>query len=150
MTKLKVAQELIDLFYPVGTYYETSNTNFNPNTEWGGTWVEDTGGRVTMGSGNPSKNTTDNRGAIPDNALSWFYPVNERGGQFDHQLTITEMPSHNHWAIMNDGRGSFWSGQTANTGSGTAYDGYCAYTGQNAPHNIIQPYIVVKRWHRTA
>lgn len=25
---------LLDLFYPIGTYYETSNANFNPNTAW--------------------------------------------------------------------------------------------------------------------
>ena len=24
---------LLDIFYPVGTYYETSNSNFNPNEE---------------------------------------------------------------------------------------------------------------------
>lgn len=35
---------LIDLFYPVGSYYETSDTTFNPNTAWGGTWVLETDG----------------------------------------------------------------------------------------------------------
>lgn len=35
-------------FYPVGSYYETSDSNFDPNLEWGGTWVEDTNGRVTV------------------------------------------------------------------------------------------------------
>lgn len=28
--------------YPVGSYYETSDSNFNPNTEWGGTWNKET------------------------------------------------------------------------------------------------------------
>lgn len=28
--------------YPVGSYYETSDTTFDPNIAWGGTWVEDT------------------------------------------------------------------------------------------------------------
>ena len=28
--------------YPVGSYYETSDANFNPNTAWGGTWVLET------------------------------------------------------------------------------------------------------------
>ena len=35
-------------FYPVGSYYETSDSNFDPNLEWGGTWVEDSKGRVTV------------------------------------------------------------------------------------------------------
>lgn len=26
---------LLNLFYPVGSYYETSDANFNPNIEWG-------------------------------------------------------------------------------------------------------------------
>ena len=26
--------------YPVGSFYETSDTNFNPNVSFGGTWVE--------------------------------------------------------------------------------------------------------------
>ena len=27
---------LLDLFYPIGIYIETSNEDFNPNTQWGG------------------------------------------------------------------------------------------------------------------
>lgn len=27
--------DLLDFFYPVGTYYETSDVNFNPNLNWG-------------------------------------------------------------------------------------------------------------------
>lgn len=26
---------LLDIFYPVGSYYESSNKDFNPNTDWG-------------------------------------------------------------------------------------------------------------------
>lgn len=29
-------------FYPVGSYYETSNSGFNPNNTWGGTWTSET------------------------------------------------------------------------------------------------------------
>lgn len=39
---------LLDVFYPVGSYYETSDTSFDPNVSWGGTWVEDTAGRVLI------------------------------------------------------------------------------------------------------
>lgn len=28
--------EFLDVFYPVGTIYETLDTNFNPNESWGG------------------------------------------------------------------------------------------------------------------
>lgn len=30
--------ELLDVFYPIGSFYETTNSSFDPNTEWGGTW----------------------------------------------------------------------------------------------------------------
>lgn len=29
---------LADIFYPVGSYYKTSDADFDPNTAWGGTW----------------------------------------------------------------------------------------------------------------
>lgn len=31
---------VFDTFYPVGSYYETSDSTFDPNTAWGGTWVK--------------------------------------------------------------------------------------------------------------
>ena len=44
---LKIFEELgftnpLNRFYPVGSYYETSDANFNPNTAWGGTWNKET------------------------------------------------------------------------------------------------------------
>lgn len=30
--------QAMELFYPVGSYFETSDSTFDPNTEWGGTW----------------------------------------------------------------------------------------------------------------
>lgn len=33
---------VFDTFYPVGSYYETSDSTFDPNTAWGGTWQKDT------------------------------------------------------------------------------------------------------------
>ena len=32
---------LLDFFYPIGTYYETTNTSFNPNITFGGTWIQE-------------------------------------------------------------------------------------------------------------
>lgn len=43
--------EFLDLFYPVGSYYETSNSSFDPNTAWGGTWVLEAAGNVHIGAG---------------------------------------------------------------------------------------------------
>ena len=35
-----IPRAMLDFFYPVGTCYETKDSNFNPNTSWGGTWTK--------------------------------------------------------------------------------------------------------------
>lgn len=39
-------RSIFDIFYPVGSYYETSDSIFNPNTIWGGSWILETEGLV--------------------------------------------------------------------------------------------------------
>ena len=34
--------ELLDIMYPIGSYYETADMNFDPNVKWGGNWVSET------------------------------------------------------------------------------------------------------------
>ena len=158
---------LLDVFYPVGSYYETSNTSFNPNTSWGGTWVEDTYGRVTVAYQS-------------DNAD--FDTVGEVGGSTTVTLQLSQIPEHCHGDNGGTSIGS--SGAHNHTGrfkeqkypnSGGSRD-FCRKWGADAPdttgnvfagsdgkhthtltkqgggqaHNNLQPYIVVKRWHRTA
>ena len=33
-----IIPKLLNIFYPIGSYYETSDTSFDPNTSMGGTW----------------------------------------------------------------------------------------------------------------
>ena len=40
--KILQTKSQLDYYYPVGSYYETSDASFNPNTAWGGTWVQET------------------------------------------------------------------------------------------------------------
>lgn len=124
---------IIDIFYPVGSYYETSDTAFNPNTAWGGTWVEDSAGLVTV-----AKDT------------GTFATVGDTGGEETHTLTTAEIPSHSHtgkgWAAVTDGSGPY--NVLGANGTSTTYS--VNATGGGAAHNILQPYVVVKRWHRTA
>lgn len=44
--KILQTKSQLDYYYPVGSYYETSDANFNPNTAWGGTWVLEAEGIV--------------------------------------------------------------------------------------------------------
>lgn len=39
-------EKLLNLFYPVGTFYISKNASFDPNTEWGGTWVKVDAGKT--------------------------------------------------------------------------------------------------------
>lgn len=130
---------MIDIFYPVGSYYETSDTAFDPNTAWGGTWVQEISGQVHVSAGTgysvsgANTNTSD-------------------GGEKTHILTVNEMPAHNHGISINGGSttGSYMTytyGSEKRFYSGTDF---VANTGGGQAHNNMQPYIVVNRWHRTA
>lgn len=128
------ALELIDLFYPVGSYYETSDANFNPNTTWIGTWVLDSQGRVTVSQDSGT-----------------FATIGATGGEETHQLTTNEMPSHTHEVAGRNGNTS--AGTNCYQGrswSGTNMSVVTSSRGGDAAHNNLQPYVVVKRWHRTA
>ena len=129
----------LDYFYPVGTYYETSDSDFNPNTAWGGIWVEDTKGKMLV--------------AIDRDVVD-FNTVNKTGGEKEHTLSINEMPSHQHkMSLANYNGTDNVSGVTWSASSSKRY----AYSndmvepvGGSKAHNNMPPYIVVKRWHRTA
>lgn len=95
---------LLDFFYPVGTYYETSDSDFDPNTVWGGTWVQDSKGKVLVGKsdsgvfsannntiGNESINLT--LGQLPSHSHTY----NEAASVTDDTtLSISQIPKHTH------------------------------------------------------
>lgn len=126
---------IIDISYPVGSYYETSDTSFDPNVNWHGTWVLDSAGRVTVAQ---------------DTGQDEFKTVGNTGGEAKHTLTIDEMPSHSHSTQLKadkqaGGSGTYFSRYVSGaTNQGTLK------VGGDQPHNNMPPYIVVKRWHRTA
>lgn len=127
--------KLLDFIYPVGSYYETSDTSFNPNTAWGGTWLEDTKGRVTVAL---DSDDTD------------FDTINETGGS-------KYLQSHYHTAGKYDNLGIAHasvvsgSGQTSLVASGSSATTHISTnTAGSGNSQNLQPYIVVKRWHRTA
>lgn len=157
--------------YPVGSYYETSDTSFNPNVTWGGTWVLDSQGRVTVAQNSGTFATIGSTGG--SESASHYHTTSS------HTLTLSEIPSHSHSAYNS----SFVeSDQLIHTGSVgksvsslSSGDAHIAFTystgvthsssttwyaggGQghthgntgNATASTIQPYVVVRRWHRTA
>lgn len=145
-----IVPKLLNIFYPVGSYYETSNTSFDPNISMGGTWELETDGTVLVSKSNAtgSKFNTNIGGVVGEEA---------------HTLTINEMPSHQH------GENIEYSGHlqayTLIDGGGPTTNGYYLggdyyeYTGpqvltesigEGQAHNIVQPSKITNRWHRTA
>ena len=131
-------QMIVDLVHPVGSYYETSDASFDPNTAWGGTWVEDTEGLITV-----AYKQTD----------SDFRTVGNTGGSKTHTQTIAEMPTHAHdlgtiWR-QSGGYGQITASPTSGANRANITNSNVT-TGEGQAMNIMNPYIVVKRWHRTA
>ena len=143
---------LINLFYPVGSYYETSSTTFDPNTSWYGTWKLDSVGRVTVSY---------------DSSQSEFNTVGKTGGSkylqsHTHTGTTSVNGEHTHtfngwWTF---GSGYFDGAVSRSRQSDSAITGpfnpagahshtFTTDSAGSGNSGNLQPYIVVRRWHRT-
>lgn len=132
---------IFDLIYPVGSIYISVNST-NPSTLFGGEWerLED---RFLLGAGDT-------------------YAAGSRGGEATHELTVNELPSHNHGV-----RVQWWDDETTvNTVSvGTTPVGVSSSSGHlsvdrqdkdpvtktqggGAAHNNMPPYLAVFMWKR--
>jgi len=143
------AANIADVVYPVGAIFTTVTAYANSAavvTAIGGTtWVAFGAGKVLVGV---------------DSSDTDFDVVEETGGAKtdSHTLTTSEIPSHNHqfkapesgtWgtsyistldgSAYGEGLGDIRSYYTTDTGGGSAHE-----------HDIVQPYITVYMWKRTA
>ena len=151
--------EIIKKVYPVGSIY-MSTVSTNPATLFGfGTWEAMPAGRVLLAQGKSSWGTTYNAGST--------------GGEATHTLTVGEIPSHTHGASANTtGEHKHGAPATGNyNGGGTGFDDgggnnpnytrcYTSIngnhshtitinnTGNNQPHNNLQPYVTCYIWKR--
>jgi len=146
----KIQAAVFLLAHPVGAIY-TSVDSANPGTANGGTWVAWGAGRVPLAMGN--------------NGTTNYTTVEATGGEEKHTLTVAELASHNHdhyeW-LMNGAASSgahYGFGYQTGTGSLNVESSYHtsgevqfgnAPTGSSTPHNVMQPYITVYMWKRTA
>lgn len=163
---------MLDFFYPVGSYYETSDTDFDPNVKWGGTWELELAGMVHVSAGTGY-------------TVSGANTNTKDGGNATETLALTQIPSHNHNSRTVSGwfniRGNStsavmilsvsggvvtrkdvtWSGSHSHvdmpSGTNPNYETVtinATHThdaqGGGQAHNNMQPYIIVNRWHRTA
>lgn len=104
---------------------------------------------ITYGSGDgfTTFNLPDLQGKIPvgkDENDEDFDTLGNTGGEKEHTLTIEEMPSHNHQSSNyfegSGGTSGVWA--VRSLADLTGYKDVSSQTGENQPHNILQPYIV--------
>lgn len=137
---------LLDLFYPIGIYIETSNEDFNPNTQWGGVWVEDTKGLTPVSAYRDSEINPNTNDKV-------YIKQGQILGETNHTLTINEMPSHRHSIFTNYNGSSLGSNDclARPIGGLTEWKNNSVYmeaTGGSSSHNNTQPSIGVYKWHR--
>lgn len=103
------------------------------------------------GDGTDTFNLPDLRGRIPIGAGSndndtHNFALGSTGGEYEHTLTVAEMPSHKHnltWYDAGSGGGAklpYGLSSTKKTGGDASAIGNA---GGNSPHNNIQPYSTV-------
>ena len=127
--------------YPVGSIYMNATNATNPGTLLGfGTWTAFGEGRVLIGI---------------DSSDTDFDTAEETGGSKTHTLTEAQLPSHRHQVGSNDSgtgtggaAGNMELVRDAGTGNGPAVNS--SFTGSGDAHTIVQPYIIVYMWKRTA
>lgn len=131
---------IVDIVYPTGSIYMSINST-SPATLFGGTWeqIKDV---FLLSAG--------------DKHLG-----GSTGGEEEHTLNISEMPSHKHvgltWAGRSDMPISFGTdGEIVEEGYGLEWSHPLAYntdihtneTGSDQPHNNMPPYLTVYVWKR--
>lgn len=128
---------VLDNVYPVGSIYMNVNST-NPGTLFGGTW-EQIQGRFLLG-------------------MSSSYPAGSQGGEAEHTLTESELPSIAPKLCVGTNSNE-WLGYintNASKSSNLATIGYKDGTALTVPfggsrsHNNMPPYLSVYIWTRTA
>lgn len=160
-TKKASISALLDLFYPVGSYYVTSDANFNPNESWGGTWKLDNDGTALVSKSlETSSLFNKDLGTIIGNEKH-SHKYGMQLGLFYDEITTDQ---DNFAGIINyleDGTtnivphevlGLETMGVNSSTEKATKAEQMTIfrYSGQNEYMSSIQPSKVVNRWHREA
>ena len=128
--------DIVNHIYPVGSIF-LSFTNVNPSVRFTGTtWVQVSQGRFVVGVG------TGN-----DGIQNKIFEAGNNTGEYTHQLTIAEMPSHTHQTYgrqsTDDDEGS------GNNPSAKSFLTESSATGGDQYHNNTPPGFGLYVWQRT-
>lgn len=125
---------LVDLFYPIGSIYMSTNQTDDPQSRFSGTYWLPIYDRFLLAAGST-------------------YKAGSTGGEATHTLTQDEMPKHNH-AIYYPNGGAPEEGaalgfpEAGSKKTWWAVACMTAQTGDSAAHNNMPPYLAVYMWRR--
>lgn len=108
---------ILNFFYPVGSFYFSTDKDFDPNNEWGGTWENITGAFLFADSIDSEEIGTK----VGDLNSSFSVEIE------NHTLDSSNLPEHQH-SINN------LTGQTESSG-GASVSGSVSVSGQHS-HNF--------------
>ena len=129
---------LVDLFYPIGSIYMSTNQTDNPQSRFSGTYWLPIYDRFLLGAGKT-------------------YKAKATGGEATHTLTVSEIPSHYHDEYLGNDGGpdsapSGYSGwpNVNYTSKKTwwAKGSKTSAAGGGGAHNNMPPYYAVYMWRR--
>lgn len=132
-------ENISDMVRPVGSCYETSDTNFDPNGVWAGTWTKVNYTYLeSIGSGSTQAYIGLHNGAMTSISAS--------------------VPSGNTFLCwFNSGSTDYWSGKVytpceSTQSSAGFWNGSYGFSGQNQFHGRFLYYkkVTKSRWQRTA
>ena len=124
--------------YPVGSIYMSVDSTFDPETTFGGSWSRIAQGRMLVGLDDASTPDTD------------FDTAEKFGGFKTHTLTVGQLPPHTHTVGGIENPSGSGPNGSANGDSSFNNTLTTSSTGSGEAHPIMNPYLVVCMWKRTA
>lgn len=129
---------LVDLFYPIGSIYMSTNQTDNPQSRFSGTYWLPIYDRFLLGAGNT-------------------YKAKATGGEATHTLTVSEIPSHYHDEYLGNPGGpdsapsGYFGWPNVNYASSKTWwakGSKTSMAGGGGAHNNMPPYYAVYMWRR--
>lgn len=160
---LPLKEMILDMFFPVGSYYMSADANFNPNNSWGGTWqrVENrfilASGTRSVGATGGQENVTLSGDQIPNHShsagsIQAYGNIQHLGDQraFNYNDGVFDIYGEGQHYVNGMSSISSTPKTSFNMYLSRNISGNTGGTGGGQPHDNMPPYEVAHIWKRTA
>lgn len=134
---------IFNAVYPVGSYYETSDSTFDPNVSFGGTWTKVSDGYFLQATTDSSKIGTTVAAGLP-NITGEFSSMTYGEGNFVNGASGAFYAGANYQ--YKGGSTAYWSSNSR----GPKFDASRSNSIYGNSTTVQPPAILVYIWHRTA